>query len=360
MWWPCQGYVPTLRSTAHGWLMIRLSWGQRTWGYWCQTQLVSSRDEMMKWMSMGSPWEAQKPRFFFSFSADSFGGHTERIFGGVRLRCSSVAGKPDSPPKTFLDGWRLQKGPSWVFCVQVELWMASLTPRGSHGSTTSTVVEDFIGCRVTTARFTRSYQCCTWPSMYGQQLRLSFCKGDEFAKDALSMEWVSNVHQFISVHHGILCILDVLWAEHVLLCPFPWDEPIFCLFSCQVRCVPHADQCPSLHSSSLGQVAQRHHAGAQQRSLGDVVWEVTFWGAGYWAITKKARAEWAKVLLLCQPQFSDPFWVMELESPASQTTSMLCSSTRLLCAFPAISLHKDLRDQLTSCQAKMLYQPLPL
>ena len=41
------------------------------------------------------------------------------------------------------------------------------------------------------------------------------------------------------------------------------------------------------------------------------------------------------------------------------TTWMLCSSTRLLHA-PAISLHKDLRDQLTSCQAKMLHQPLPL
>ena len=52
-----------------------------------------------------------------------------------------------------------------------------------------------------------------------------------------------------------------------------WKTPVYSYFfhfSCQVQCVPHADQCPSLHSSSLGQVAQRHHAGSQ-RSLGDLV-----------------------------------------------------------------------------------------
>ena len=77
---------------------------------------------------------------------------------GVRLRCTSVSGEPDSPPKTVLNSWQLQKGPSWVFrrakprckpfsifndfnwfCMVLFLWLyygkgCSFTPWGSHPS----------------------------------------------------------------------------------------------------------------------------------------------------------------------------------------------------------------------------------
>ena len=108
---------------------------QRIWGYWCQSQLVSSRDEMMKWMSMGRYGKPKSQDFsWFFFSADSFGGHTERIFGGVVFYAAVL--------------WQVN-----LTALQKHSLMAGGFKKDSKGiswvNDVTRVVEDFIGCRVT-------------------------------------------------------------------------------------------------------------------------------------------------------------------------------------------------------------------
>ena len=81
-------------------------------GYGFQTQRVSPLyylRNQLKWDEMDVHGEPQSQDVFLFPLLKTVLVDIPR---GVRLRCTSVSGEPDSPPKTILNSWQLQKGPS--------------------------------------------------------------------------------------------------------------------------------------------------------------------------------------------------------------------------------------------------------